>query len=130
MKNLIIDTVVLRVMSFAHPQGINILLEALDVSSARFPAKVYNRDDESIPLENNDEGLSEFARGLRYAKRQTLAQSKRYQTLLDNARQLEEHFDRGTLVVDRLTVEELDRREILRQRYPIDAISGKRLVWC
>lgn len=70
---------------------------------------------------SNDQELSELARGLRHAKRQTLILSPRdamrYQIWLDNARQLEEHFDRGSLIVDPLTVEELQQREILCQTY-------------
>lgn len=59
MAKKILDTVVLRVMSFAHPRGIDILLEALNVSSAQFPAEIYNRDENSRPLEEDDEGLSD-----------------------------------------------------------------------
>lgn len=44
MPEPVLDTVVLRVMAFAHPNGIEILLETLNVSRARFPAEVYNRD--------------------------------------------------------------------------------------
>ena len=49
MHKPVIDTVVLRVMSFAHPRGIDILLEALNVSLVRLPAEVYNRDENSRP---------------------------------------------------------------------------------
>lgn len=45
MDKPVVDTVVLRVMSFAHPQGIEILLEAINVSCGRFPTEVYNRNE-------------------------------------------------------------------------------------
>ncbi|MEQ9236406.1 hypothetical protein [Coleofasciculus sp. E2-BRE-01] len=122
MTQIIIDTVVLRVMSFAHPQGIEILLDAINVSCGRFPTEVYNRDEDSLPLEANDEELSELARGLRYAQRRIqqlpLTESRRFQTWLKNAEQLNQHFDRGSLVVEILTVEELYKREILQTNYP------------
>ena len=47
----IIDTVVLRVMAFAHPEGLNILLEALNASSARLPREVYNLDENDYRLQ-------------------------------------------------------------------------------
>ncbi|MBD2182793.1 hypothetical protein H6S82_16125 [Planktothrix sp. FACHB-1355] len=121
MSTTILDTVVLRVMSFAHPRGIDILLETLNISSARFPAEVYNRDENSRPLEEEDEGLSELAIGLRYAQRQSqqlpLAEAQRYHIRLRNAQQLPRHFKQGSLIVETLTVEELDDREILQKKY-------------
>lgn len=127
---VIIDTVVLRVMAWAHPQGLDILFRAFHISGARIPIEVYNRDEENIPLkDHNDQGLSELARGLRHAKRQTLIlspqEAMRYQISLDNARQLEEHFDSGSLVVDPLTVEELQQRDILCQTYPRKCDRGE-----
>lgn len=122
MQNKILDTVVLRVMSFAHPRGIDILLEALNVSAARFPEEVYNQDENSRSLKENDEGLSELAKGLRYAQRQIRqrppAEAQRYQKWLRNALQLPRHLNRGSLIVESLTVEELYEREILQQKYP------------
>jgi predicted nucleic acid-binding protein len=122
MTQIIIDTVVLRVMSFAHPQGIEILLDAINVSCGRFPTEVYNRDEDSLPLEANDEELSELARGLRYAQRRIQqlppTESRRFQTWLKNAEQLDQHFHRGNLVVEILTVEELYKREMLQTNYP------------
>lgn len=117
-------------MGFAHPQGLECVFRAFDISTARFPIEVYNRDEENIPLENtNDEGLSEFGRGLRHAKRQTLIlaprDAMRYQIWLDNARQLERYFARGSLIVDPLTVEELQQREILCQTYPRQCDRGE-----
>ncbi len=78
--NNIIDTVVLRVMAFAHPEGLNILLEALNASSARLPSEVYNLDEDDNRLQYKD--LSELAKGLRYAKREGR------QVWLSNAEQL------------------------------------------
>jgi len=122
MTKIIIDTVVLRVMSFAHPQGIEVLLDAINVSCGRFPTEVYNRDEDSLPLEANEEELSELARGLRYAQRRIQqlppTESRRFQSWLKNAEQLNHHFDRGSLVVEILTVEELYKREILQTNYP------------
>ncbi|MGA9381711.1 MAG: hypothetical protein WBV73_23355 [Phormidium sp.] len=124
MSIKILDTVVLRVMSFAHPRGIDILLETLNISSARFPAEIYNRDENSRPLEEDDEGLSELGKGLRYAQRQiqqlpnTDVEALRCRKWLRNAQQLPRHFQQGSLVVETLTVEELNEREILQKQYP------------
>ena len=122
MSKKILDTVVLRVMSFAHPRGIDILLEALNISSACFPTEVYNGDENSRPLEEeNDPGLSELAIGLRGAKRK-IQQSPSAQTLqewtwLRNSQQLPRHFQHGSLIVEPLTVEELYEREMLHEQY-------------
>ena len=109
-------------MSFAHPQGIEILLDAINVSCGRFPTELYNRDEDNLPLEANDEDLSELARGLRYAQRQiqklSLTRTGRFQTWLKNAEQLNRHFDQGSLVIEILTVEELYKREMLQINYP------------
>lgn len=122
MSKKILDTVVLRVMSFAHPRGIDILLEALNVSSVQFPAEIYNRDEYSLPLEEEkDEGLSELARGLRDAQREIQksppAQTLRERTWLRNSQQLPRHFQQGSLIVERLTVEELYERDMLQEQY-------------
>jgi predicted nucleic acid-binding protein len=114
--------VVLRVMSFAHPQGIQILLNTLNTQSVRFPAQIYNWDEDSIPIEENDEHLSELARGLRYAQRQSSkasGQQARYQRWLTNAQQLSTHKDKG-LIVDLLTVEELEEQQKLLSMYQKD----------
>jgi predicted nucleic acid-binding protein len=121
-KKLIADTVCLRVMSFAHPQGIQILLNGLNTQSVRFPAQIYNWDEDSIPIEENDDHLSELARGLRYAQRQISkpsGQQARYQRWLTNAQQLSTHKDRG-LIVDLLTIEELQEQEKLLLKYQKD----------
>lgn len=68
----VLDTVVLRVLAFAHPQGISILIEALNTSQACFPCEVYNQDEDSLPLSKSDKDLSELAAGLRYARRGVL----------------------------------------------------------
>lgn len=70
MSKFVLDTVVLRVFAFAHPQGIDILLAALNISQAVFPSEVYNLDENSLPLNAHDETLSELARGLRSNLRQ------------------------------------------------------------
>ena len=119
MHKPVIDTVVLRVMSFAYPRGIDIVLEALNVSLLRFPAEVYNRDENSRPQKEDDEGLSELAKGLRYAQRQIQqrppAEALRYQKWIGNAQQLPSHFKEGSLIVETLTVEEIYQREILQK---------------
>ena len=119
----VLDTVVLRTLAFAHPDGIDILLTSVRASQARFPAEVYNRDEASRPLDQPDESLSELARGLRYAQRQVLerpeAVATRYKTWLENARQLPRHFERGSLGVEPLALEELPRRTALMQTYGI-----------
>lgn len=68
MLKYVLDTVVLRVFAFAHPQGIDILLSALKTPSACFPTEVYNQDENNLPPNVSDESLSELARGLRYAQ--------------------------------------------------------------
>lgn len=42
MPEFILDTVVLRVMTFAHRDGLDILLQALGIQVVRCPAEVYN----------------------------------------------------------------------------------------
>lgn len=110
----ILDTVALRVLAFAHPNGIAMLLATLDATSARFPAEVYNQDEASLPLRADDTGLSELARGLRFAHRQVVelpgAESQRYSSWLQHAAQLQLHLAQATLVIDPLTVQELPLR--------------------
>lgn len=123
MPEHVLDTVALQAMAFAARDGIEILLQGLGASKARLPTEVYNRDEESLPLTAVDDELSEFARGLRYAKRQTTllpaAEGERYSTWLRNAEQLGQHLDGGSLVIDPLIGDELLRREELMQRHGI-----------
>lgn len=128
----VIDTVVLRVMAFAHPDGLDILLRALSATRARFPAEVYNRDEDILPLTARDETLSELARGLRYARRRVQAlpsaQAERYRMWLTHAEQLPRHLERGSLFVDPLEIEDLPRREALMRTFGIDLGEGACLV--
>lgn len=123
MPEPVLDTVALRVMAFAHPRGIGVLLTALGVPRARFPTEVYNNDEDAAPLERGDAGFSELAAGLRFARREALsrpaAQARRYLTWLRNAAQLPDRLAQGTLVVDPLEVGELPQREELRERFGI-----------
>jgi hypothetical protein len=123
MPEYVLDTVALRTMAFAHPQGIDIVLEALDARAARFPAEVYNQDEDQLPLSALDDVLSELARGIRLTRRRVATLpapgAQRYRAWLTNAAQLASHHKAGTLLIDPLTVEELPRRESLRQDYGI-----------
>jgi predicted nucleic acid-binding protein len=128
----VLDTVALRVMAFAHPTGLDILLAALAVPLVRCPAEVYNRDEAVYPLSQADQDLSELARGLRFAQRQVAARSAadaaRYQAWLANAAQLAAHLSRGTLVVDPLQVAELPERERLQENHGIGRGEAAGLV--
>lgn len=128
----VLDTVALRTMAFAHPTGLDILLAALAAPVVRVPTEVYNRDEAALPLSAADDGLSELARGLRFAQRQTaarpFAEARRYQVWLDNAVQLATHFDEGRLVVDPLHVEELPLRERLMDEHGIGRGEAAGLV--
>jgi hypothetical protein len=119
----VLDTVSLRVMAFAHPHGIAILLAALAAPKARFPAEVYDRDEDALPTDADDAALSELARGLRYARRQVdalpRAEAERFAAWLRHASQIPGHLARGTLVIDPLTVAELPLREHYRDHYGI-----------
>jgi predicted nucleic acid-binding protein len=123
MPEHVLDTVVLQAMTFSDADGIEILLQGLGSSHARFPAEVYNRDEDSLPLPAADDELSEFARGLRYASRQIrllpALDGERYAIWLRNAKLLGQHLDGGRLVIDPLTVEELLRREELMHEHGI-----------
>ncbi|WP_146109952.1 hypothetical protein [Salinibacter sp. 10B] len=114
---------VLQAFGFGHPGGIELLLRILQAENGRFPAEVYAADEGELSLGEDDEDLSELARGLRYAKRQvqTLppAQGERYQRWLDHASQIKEHMDAGDLVLDPLGVEELPEREELMDEHGI-----------
>ncbi|MDY7002776.1 MAG: hypothetical protein SWX82_02045 [Cyanobacteriota bacterium] len=118
--NNIIDTVVLRVMAFAHPEGLNILLEALNASSARLPSEVYNLDEDDCSLKGKD--LSELAKGLRYAKREGR------RVWLSNAEQLSQHFQQGTLIIETLSLEEIEERVNIELQYKIGTGESACLV--
>lgn len=123
MSKFVLDTVVLRVFAFAHPQGIDILLDALNTPQAMFPSEVYNLDEDSLPLSASDEILSELARGLRYARRQVQLQpglaGQRFQIRLQNAAQVPHKIQVGSLFIERLELEEVPRREDLIKNYGI-----------
>ncbi|RIH81365.1 hypothetical protein Mterra_03209 [Calidithermus terrae] len=119
-----LDTNALRHFSFAHPEGLAILLTGIGSERAYFPAEVYRQDEGLLPLDDgDDEELSELARGLRWARRSVARlppdQAKRYQTWLDNSRQLPRHLERGSLVIDPITLEELPQRAQLEQQFGI-----------
>ncbi len=132
MPERVLDTVILRVLAFAHPQGIDILLRALNAPIARLPAEGYNRDEDALPLTTLDQELSELARGLRWARRQAnerpAIEAARYQAWLENARQLSDHLMAGTLIIDPLSIDELPRREELMDRFGIGRGEAAALV--
>jgi len=117
----VLDTMVLQAFGFGHPEGIETLLRILLVERARFPAEVYN--GETLPLTEDDEDLSELALGLGYAERQIRTrpwvEAERFESWIDNASQLEEHLQSGSLEIDPLRVEELPEREDLMETYGI-----------
>ena len=117
----VLDTMVLQAFGFGHPKGIETLSRVLQAERARFPAEVYN--GETLPLGEDNEDLSELARGLRYARRQIrtrpATEAERFQRWIDNASQLEEHLRGGTLEIDPLYTEELPEREDLMETYGI-----------
>lgn len=120
----ILDTVALRVMAFARPDGIAIMLRTLAAASARFPAEVYNQDEALLPADSPDDSeLSELARGLRFAKRQVTslppASASRFANSLQNAQQLSHHIAQATLVIDPLMTNELPLRESYRATYAL-----------
>jgi predicted nucleic acid-binding protein len=123
MSKFVLDTVVLRVFAFAHPQGIDILLTALNTPQAVFPSEVFNLDEDSLPPNVSDENLSELARGLRYARRQVQSQpgltGQRFQTRLENAIQVPRHINAGSLFIEPLKLEEIPMREQLMKIYGI-----------
>ena len=132
MPERVLDTVILRVLAFAHPRGIDILLSAIDAPIARFPAEGYNQDEDLLPLTTLDQDLSELARGLRWARRQTVErpalEAARCQTWLENAGQISDHLMAGTLVIDPLVISELPRREELMDRFGIGRGEAAALV--
>ncbi|MGM3305372.1 hypothetical protein ACSQ6I_05175 [Anabaena sp. WFMT] len=123
MPKFVLDTVVLRVFAFAHPQGIDILLAALNTLQAVFPSEVYYQDEDYLPLNAHDEDLSELAKGIRYARRQAQNQpglkGQRFQVRLENATQLPRHIQTGSLFIESLQLEELPIRENVMKVYAI-----------
>lgn len=119
----ILDTNVLQHFAFAHPDGINILLKGIKNQSAYFPREIYNQDENELPLENHDVELSELARGLRYAKRRAMNPSdekaSRYQTWLNNSKQLPRHLERGSLIIAELVANEIPKREAVISQFGI-----------
>jgi predicted nucleic acid-binding protein len=123
MSKFVLDTVVLRVFAFAHHQGIDILLAALNTPQAVFPSEVYNLDEDTLPLDASDESLSELARGIRYTRRQIQLQpgllGQRFQVRLENATQIPRHIQAGSLFIEPLELEEIPRREELMRTHRI-----------
>lgn len=123
MPEPVLDTVSLRVMAFAHPHGVDLLLGALGEPRARFPAEIYSQDATALPLDADDVMLSELARGLRFARKQVATlpvhESSRYATWLTNATQIDQHLRRASLVLDPLAAHELPLREQYRANYGI-----------
>jgi hypothetical protein len=119
----ILDTVVLRVMSFALPDSIDIMLSALHAACARFPAEVYNSDEDDASLADDDPALSELARGIRYARRRAnesaMTEQMRYRTWLENSVQLQHELEKRRLIVDPLTFDEIRMRDEIMNRYGI-----------
>ncbi|AWR86766.1 hypothetical protein [Meiothermus taiwanensis] len=128
----VLDTNALRHFSFAHPQGLDILLSGIGSNKAYFPAEVYNQDEGLLPLDSNDEELSELARGLRWAQRSasrlTPGQAKRCWDWLNNSRQIRHHLERGSLVIDPLTLGELHKRVRLEEEFGIERGEAACLV--
>lgn len=110
-------------MAFVHPHGVAFLLQAVGAVRARFPAEVYNLDEDALPLSEDDAALSEFARGLRYARRQAaslpLPDAELYATRLAHAAQVRDHLALASLARDPLTVDDLLLREQYRDTFGI-----------
>jgi hypothetical protein len=119
----ILDTMILQAFAFGHPHGCDFLLQALGTKAARFPAEVYNLDENRADLSEGDPSLSEFAGGIRWARRQVdslpPSRARRYKRWLHNVRQLATHIRAGNLAVDPLTVPELSSREAISRRFGI-----------
>jgi hypothetical protein len=119
----ILDTMILQAFAFGHPHGCDFLLQALGTKSARFPAEVYNLDENRADLSEGDPSLSEFAGGIRWARRQVDSlpppRARRYKRWLLNVRQLSTHIRSRNLAVDPLTVPELSSREAISRRFGI-----------
>jgi hypothetical protein len=119
----ILDTMILQAFAFGHPHGCDFLLQALGTKTARFPAEVYNLDEDREDLAEGDPSLSEFARGIRWARGQVdslpPSRARRYERWLLNLRQLATHINAGHLAVDPLTVAELSSREAISRQFGI-----------
>lgn len=123
MSKFVLDTVVLRVFAFAHPHGVNILLQALNIAQAVFPTEVYNLDEDMLSLNSSDDGLSELARGIRYSRQQARTRAglngHRFQSHLENLTQLPRHLQAGSLLITPLSLAEVPRREALIRHFGI-----------
>jgi predicted nucleic acid-binding protein len=123
MPEAVLDTMVLQALGFGHPDGLAILLTALNAARVQIPAEIYSQDEDSLPIERADRGIGEFGRGLRFARRQarelTAAEAARYQRWLANAQQLALHIASGELMIAVLDPAETQRREALVTQYGI-----------
>ncbi len=123
MSKFVLDTVVLRVFAFAHPQGIQILLQALNARQAVFPSEVYNMDEDVVLSNSSDRGLSELAQGIRYARQQAQTipglKGQRFQVHLENVTQVPRHLQAGSLLITPLSLTEIPNREMLMQQFGI-----------
>lgn len=120
MGEPVLDSVTLRVMAFAHPSGIDILLTGLQATRAHVPLEVYALDEDD---ERDDAATSEIARGLRLARRRVedepSARAARYQRWLTNAQQLHQSFRQGRLVSTPLSLAELAVRAQYQDQFGI-----------
>ena len=123
MPEPVLDTMVLQALGFGHPRGLTILQAALSIARLRVPAEIYNQDEDVVPLDRGDRGISEFGRGIRFARRQVdelpAPDGARYQHWLVNAQQIARHITDEELVVTSLTIEELQYRDALTASYGI-----------
>lgn len=119
----VLDAVALRVMAFAHPDGINIMLVALHAGSATCPHDVYALDEAALPLDQHDGAISELGRGLRYAQRQVAhlphTDAMRYMTWLQNAEQLRIAVRSGKLRIRSLSIDQTLLRDRLMATHGI-----------
>jgi hypothetical protein len=121
MPDWVLDTVVLRALTFGHPTGIDILLTSLGGGPLQLPSEVYDRDEDALPPGVSDRSLSELARGIRFARLRSGEargpDTERVRVWIECARQLPPHFDRGSLVIEYLTLPELrSRNQLMRAR--------------
>ncbi len=132
MDDPVLDTMVLQAFLFGDPEGAEMILAGLGVQRARFPAEVYNLDENDISLDAPDGGLSEFARGIRFARRKTrqlpATQAERYVVWLSNVRQLAACLEDGRFYVDPLQLSELVEHEAWMERFGIGKGEAARLV--
>lgn len=118
----VLDTNVLQAFGFGHAQGFDVLLRGLGVPVARVPREVYDQD-EGEATTHDDELLSEFARGIRYARRRARSgradEAGRFRRWLENIRALPRHIERKSLTIDALTLEELAVREHIMAEFGV-----------